>query len=513
MVRKKKRGKRLFMNFTDLIEDELNYTETENGAVALRSTKSGLLDAFSALATFRETDEDTIIKTFNLAYAENKELAMKLLFYVRDIRGGQGERRVFRVIMNYLAKNKPEVVIKNLDNFAFYGRYDDLLCLLDTPVEREVIDLIKETLDTDVKSVNNGGAPSLMAKWLPSINGVKNTRKVALKIVNGLNMSEREYRKTLSKLRKALDIVETKIVENRYEDIDFSKLPSKAQMVYHELFMRKAQERYLAYLKELMTGKAKINTGTLIPVDIVSKIMNGNVSLANRYLYEAMWQNLPNWFDGRNETGICVVDTSGSMWGVPMEVAISLGLYCADKCNGPFKDRFITFSSRPELVKVQGEDIIDKIHNMQHADWGMNTDFNKVLGLILDTAIKNDCSQSDIPNKLYVISDMQFDCASGRDTLHRDWVEKFAEHGYEMPAIVYWNVRTSNCGMFQEDKNGTNVAMVGGYSPVLFKNVIDGTQYETTVNEKGETVVKQKIDPITVMLTTLQAERYDRVRI
>lgn len=503
------------MNFTNLLENELNYTETENGAIALRSTKSGLLDAFSTLATFRETDEDTIIKTFNLAYAENKELAMKLLFYVRDIRGGQGERRVFRVIMNYLAKNKPEVVIKNLDNFAFYGRYDDLLCLLDTPVEREVLDLIKETLKADVKSVNNGGAPSLMAKWLPSANnGVKNTRNVALKIVNGLNMSEREYRKTLSKLRRALDLVEIKIAENRYEDIDFSKLPSKAQMVYRELFMRKAQERYLVYLKELMTGKAKINAGTLIPVDIVSKIMNNhNISLSNRYLYDAMWQNLPNWFEGRNETGICVVDTSGSMSGMPMEVAISLGLYCADKCNGVFKNSFITFSEYPELVKVQGEDIVDKVLNMRNADWGYNTDFNKVLQLILDTAIKNNCSQSDLPNKLYVISDMQFDYASGRDTLHRDWTEKFAEHGYEMPAIVYWNVRTSNCGMFQEDKNGTNVAMVSGYSPVLFKNVIDGTEYVETVNEKGETVVKQKIDPVVVMLTTLQSERYDRVRI
>lgn len=502
------------MNFTDLIENELNFTETENGAVALKSTKSGLLDAFSTLATFRETDEDTIIKTFNLAYAENKELAMKLLFYIRDIRGGQGERRVFRVIMNYLAKNKPEVVVKNLDNFAFYGRYDDLLCLLDTPVEREVLGYIYDTLKSDLKSVEQGGVPSLMAKWLPSINGVKNTRKVALKIVNGLNMSEREYRKTLSKLRKALDIVETKLCEKRYEEIDFSKLPSKAQMLYRELFMKHAEERYLVYLKELMTGKAKINAGTLIPVDIVSKIMNNyNISLANRYLYDAMWKNLPNWFEGKEETGLCVVDVSGSMHGTPMEVAISLGLYCADKCNGVFKNSFITFSSRPKLVKVQGEDIVDKIHNMRNADWGYNTDFNKVLEIILDTAIKNHCSQEEIPNKLYVISDMQFDYASGCNTLHRDWTEKFAEHGYEMPAIVYWNVRTSNCGMFQEDKNGTNVAMVGGYSPVLFKNVIDGTQYEEVVDEKGETVVKQKIDPMTVMLATLQNKRYDRVTV
>lgn len=499
-------------NFTDLIENELNYTETENGAIALRSTKSGLLDAFSTLATFRETDEETIIKTFNLAYAEDKELAMKLLFYVRDIRGGQGERRVFRVIMNYLAKNKPEVVVKNLDNFAFYGRYDDLLCLLDTPVEREVLGYIYDTLKSDLKSVEQGGAPSLMAKWLPSVNGVKNTRKVALKIVNGLNMSEREYRKTLSKLRRALDLVEIKIAENRYEEIDFSKLPSKAQMIYRELFMRKAQERYTVYLKELMLGKAKINAGTLIPVDIVSKIMNSNVSLANRYLYEAMWKNLPNWFEGKEETGLCVVDVSGSMCGVPMEVAISLGLYCADKSNGVFKNSFITFSGYPELVKVQGEDIVDKVHNMQNADWGMNTDFNKVLQLILDTAIKNNCSQSDLPNKLYVISDMQFDQANGRgNTLHRDWAKKFAEHGYEMPAIVYWNVITSNCGMFQEDKNGTNVAMVSGYSPVLFRNVIDGTEYVETVNEKGEKVVKQQIDPMNVMMTTLQNERYNRV--
>ena len=500
------------MNFTNLIENELNYTTTENGAVALKSTKSGLLDAFGKLGAMRTNEETEIIKTFNLAFAEDKELAMKLLFYIRDIRGGQGERRVFRVIMNYLAKNKPEVVIKNLDNFAFYGRYDDLLCLLDTPVERKVLGYIYDTLKSDLKSVKQGGAPSLMAKWLPSINGVKNTRKVALKIVNGLNMSERKYRKTLSKLRKALDIVETKLCEKRYEDIDFSKLPSKAQMIYRELFMRKAQERYTQYLKELMTGKVKVNAGTLIPVDIVSKIMDKNPSIAERYLYEAMWQNLPNYFEGRNETGLCVVDVSGSMWGTPMEVAISLGLYCADKCNGVFKNRFITFSEYPELVKVQGEDIVDKVLNMQNADWGMNTDFNKVLKLILDTAIQNNCSQSDLPNKLYVISDMQFDSAIGSgNTLHRDWAKKFAEHGYEMPAIVYWNVRTSNCGMFQEDKNGTNVAMVSGYSPVLFKNVIDGTEYVETVNEKGEKVVKQQVDPMNVMLTTLQNERYDRV--
>lgn len=499
------------MNFTDLLEDAVNFTETENGAVALKSTKSGLLDAFGKLGAMRTNEEVEIIKTFNLAFAEDKELAMKLLFYIRDIRGGQGERRVFRVIMNYLAKNKPEVVVKNLDNFAFYGRYDDLLCLLDTPVERYVLGLIKDTLETDVKSVDNGRVPSLMAKWLPSANGTKNTRQVALKIVSCLNMSERTYRKTLSKLRRALDLVEIKIAENRYEDIDFSKLPSKAQMVYRELFMRKAQERYLAYLKELMTGKAKVNAGTLIPVDIVSKIMDKNPSLAERYLYEAMWQNLPNYFEGRNETGLCVVDVSSSMYGTPMAVAVSLGLYCADKCNGPFKNRFITFSRNPELVKVRGEDIVDKVCNAQHAYWGMNTDFNKVLEIILDTAIKNHCLQEEIPNKLYVISDMQFDEAEGSNTLHRDWAKKFTEHGYEMPAIVYWNVRTSNCGMFQEDKNGNNVALVSGYSPVLFKNVIDGTEYVETVNEKGETVVKQKIDPVTVMLTTLQNERYDRV--
>jgi hypothetical protein len=501
------------MNFTELLEDELNYTTTENGAVALKSTKSGLLDAFGTLGAMRTNDEAEIIKTFNLAFAEDKELAMKLLFYIRDIRGGQGERRVFRVIMNYLAKNKPEVVIKNLDNFAFYGRYDDLLCLLDTPVERNVLGYINDTLKSDLISVNKGGAPSLMAKWLPSVNGVKNTRKVALKIVNGLNMSEREYRKTLSKLRKALDIVETKLCEKRYEDIDFSKLPSKAQMLYRELFMRHAEERYLEYLKQLSEGKAKINAGALLPVDIVGKVLRDyDVSLANRYLYDAMWKNLPNWFEGKEETGLCVVDVSGSMYGTPIEVAISLGLYCADKANGVFKNKFITFSEHPELVKVQGEDIVDKVINIENADWGYNTDFDKVLKLILDTAIKNNCPQSDLPNKLYVISDMQFDAANGTgNTLHRDWAKKFAEHGYEMPAIVYWNVATRKCGMFQEDKNGTNVAMVSGYSPVLFKNVIEGTEYVETVNEKGEKVVKQQIDPVTVMLTTLQNERYDRV--
>ena len=231
-----------------------------------------------------------------------------------------------------------------------------------------------------------------------------------------------------------------------------------------------------------------------------------------------MWNALPNYLEGLNETGICVVDTSGSMYGTPLEVALSLGIYCADKCNGPFKNHFLTFSSRPHLQEIVGETIVDKVANMERAGWEMNTNIEAVFNLILDTAIRNNLKQEDLPSKLYIISDMQFDTCIHVDERHKfsgtfmDAMEsKFAEHGYILPAIVYWNVRASNCGMFQKKFGDHNCCMVSGYSPSLFKSVIEGTDYIEEQKEDGTKITKQVIDPMTVMERTLNNERYDRV--
>ena len=512
------------LDFLKTLKEMDNFTFTENGAVALNSTQNYVLDAFGSLAAMKNSDQETILNTWYKAFATDKELAMRLLFYVRDIRGGQGMRRVFRVIARNMAFSNPDLMIKNLDNFLFFGRGDDVICLLDTPIEKEVIEWISSTLEQDIDAVKKGNFPSLLGKWLPSENASSaETKYFATKIRKGLGISSKDYRKLLSKLREKIGIVESLMSQNKWDKIDFEKLPSKASMIYSDAFMKHEEERYKKYLMDLAEGKAKVNAGALFPVDVIHKVLEKqyNCSLKDRYLLTAMWNSLHNYFDDVEETGLAVVDTSGSMYGTPIEVAISLGMYCADKARGPFHNHFITFSSNPKLQEIIGDTIVDKVNNLSRADWQMNTDLEKVFNLILSTAIANNMKQEDLPAKLYIISDMQFDKARRADygnkpkTFMQSMKEKYAENGYNLPAIVYWNVKASDCGMFQDTFEGENCAMVSGYSPSLFKSVIDGTEIEVeeVVTESGEVkkVEKQKIDPIVVMKTTLMNERYDRV--
>lgn len=516
-------------DFLTALKEVDNFTFTENGAGALRSTGNKMLDAFGSLAAMKDCDESTILHTFMGAFSEDKELAMKLLFYVRDIRGGQGMRRVFRIIVRYLANSYPEIIKKNLDNFLFFGRGDDLMVLFDTACEKDMIEYVRETLYNDFVSVGNGGSCSLLAKWMPSINTSSTEAvKLAKRFVKAFGITDKEYRKMLSALRREISIVESYMSANEWHKIPFDKLPSKAAMIYSDAFMKHCEKEYLKYLEDVAAGKAKVNAGALFPVDIIHNVMQKGYkySVKDKYLYDAMWKALPNFFGDTEETGMCVVDVSGSMYGVPMKVAISLGMYCADKCNGPFKNHFITFSAHPRLQEIKGDDIFQKVVNMQKADWEMNTNLESVFDLILDAAVSNHMKQEDLPSKLYIISDMQFDAARGGNTYYDHILEKyvtekrvpfmqtmkkkFADNGYVMPALVYWNVRASEAGMFQDTFEGENCCMVSGYSPSLFKSVIDGTEFVEKVVD-GKTVVEQKLDPMNVMMTTLNNERYDRV--
>ena len=512
------------MNFLESIKQINNYTYTENGATALKSTNSAVLDAFGMLGTYGKSHYlnesfDIVLDIFYKAWVEDKQLAIKLLFYMRDIRGGQGCRTLFRIIVTSLANTNPEYVINNLDNFLFYGRGDDLLCLLDTPIKEEVIKYIEEVLYEDMTSVKSGGSCSLLAKWLPSENASSKTTKYYARIlIEGLKTTPSKYRKMLSTLRKHITIVETLMSQNKWGQIDFEKLPSRAAMLYSNAFYKHVKDNYIEYLKNLASGNSKVNAGALFPVDIIHKVFMNyyGYSTKDKILYSAMWDALPNYFEeaGKDETGICVVDTSGSMYGTPFEVAVSLGMYCADKAKGPFKNHFITFSNKPQLQEIKGENIYEKVHCLYRADWGMNTNLEAVFDLILESAIRANLSQEDIPNKLYIISDMQFDAATtikNEGTFMDNMSAKFEEYGYTMPAIVYWNVRTSDCGMFQSTKDGINCCMVSGYSPSLFKSVLLGTEYEEVVNKDGSVSTKVKLDPMTIMLNTLNDERYDKV--
>lgn len=507
--------------FLEEVKEIQNYTFTENGAVALKSTGNAMLDAFGTLGAMKDSSVQDILRTFDRAFAEDPAMAMKLLFYIRDIRGGQGMRRVFRVIISHLALTHPGLVVANLENILFFGRGDDYLCLLDTPVKDEVIKYIHTVIKDDLQLIEYGHPCSLLGKWLPSENASSlETKRYAKELIKGMGMTPRKYRTTLSLLRKNIGIVESYMSQNEWDKIAFSKVPSRAAMIYSDAFQKHCLDEYIEYLKEVAAGNAKINAGALFPVDIVHKVFSlpyTTAALKDMYLLEGMWKALPNYFEGLDETGICVVDTSGSMYSTPMEVALSLGIYCADKCKGPFKDHFFTFSSKPTLQEIVGDTIVDKVKNMQRSDWGMDTNLEAVFELILDTAVKNHLKQEEIPAKLYIISDMQFNsCVRvGGDRMSGTFMDemerRFAEQGYTLPAIVYWNVRASQCGMFQQKFGDHNCCMVSGYSPSLFKAVIEGTEYVEETKVDGTTVTKQVIDPITVMNTTLNNPRYDRV--
>ena len=518
------------MNFVNALKETNNFTTTENGAIALKSTNSACLDAFGSLGAMRNNHDNgtRAINIFMAAFNENRELAMRMLFYMRDIRGGQGERQLFRDIVTYLATNYPDLVKKNLPNFLKFGRADDILCLLDTSISPTVIDFITLVIRNDVVAMNKGESITLMAKWLPSVNASsEKTKYYARKICKGLQWTERQYRKTLVRLRNYLKIVETKMSAREWSSIDYEAVPSKAASLYTKAFYNHDPKRYTNYVIDAANGKAKINAKALFPVDIIHKVraMGWTNDELQRAVLNAQWENLPNYFEGTNESAICMVDTSGSMSGQPIEVALSLGIYCADKCSGPFKGHFITFDSKPTVQEIKGRDIYEKVYSLKSINCA-NTDIERAFYLILQTAIENHAKQEDIPNKLYIISDMQFDEARGGGwswswrngdrspkplTFMQTMREKYALYGYTLPSIVYWNVRASECGMFQETIDGENCAIVSGYSPSLFEAVIKGTTYETVITEDGKEVVRQKIDPMTVMINTLMDERYDSV--
>ena len=513
-------------NFWNAMENEYNnmnnLTYTENGAVAYKSSGSKMLDAFGTLGAMRNEDENVIISTFEQAFNEDRALALKLLFYMRDIRGGQGQRRVFRTILKWLGDNHTDCVVNNLENILYFGRGDDYLCLLHTSAAEEVYEFMKQQISQDTLNMYANKEVSLLAKWLPSENtSSKKTREYANSIIRVWRWTPRRYRKVISELRKYIDVTERKMSAKEWKKINYESVPAKASMIYSDAFYRHDETGYVKYIQSLANG-GKVNAGSLFPVDIVHKAKNANnPSMKDRVLWDAMWKALPDYVYGRNETGICVVDTSGSMWGLPLEVALSLGMYCADRCNGPFKGKFITFSSDPQLVELKGSDIYEKLHNIREiVD---STNIQAVFELILQTAVKNKMKQEDLPSKLYIISDMQFNAATSSSWFSRNnngWVktpfmqimrDKFERAGYKLPALVYWNVRASNCGMFHQTVGGEDCCMVSGYSPSLFKSIIQGTTYEEVVKEDGTKTVKEVVDPINVMLATLNNSRYDRV--
>jgi len=476
------------------LKNEANRTLTENGATTLRSTGSDCLDLFATIGALRNAEDQEIIVRFARAYAEDRDLAMKMLFYSRDIRGGLGERRVFRTILKHLADVQPESVRKNLHLVSEYGRWDDLTVLFGTKCEKDAMAVIRDQLAKDLAALDAGENISLMAKWLPSVNTsnaavVKDGKRIA----KALGMKDAEYRRTLVKLRAKIRIIENNLRQKDYT-FEYSAQPSKAMLKYRKAFRRNDEERYTAFLERVSRGEETIHTGTLYPYDIVEKALRFRGDETERRTLDVTWNALEDYAPQGN--ALCVIDGSGSMyWGgtpIPATIALSLGMYFAEHCKGEFHNHFITFSHNPKLVEIKGKDLVEKVQYCETFNECANTNIQKVFDLILSTAVKNKLPQEELPEMLYFISDMEFDCcADNAELTNFEHAKKlFEDHGYKLPQVVFWNVQSRNQQQ-PVSMNEQGVILISGCTPRIFSMVANG-----------------KFDPVLLMKEVLLSERY-----
>ena len=481
----------------EYLKNEANRTYTENGAVTHATTYSDCLDLFATIGALRSSNEQEILKRFVRAFTEDPDLAMKTLFFARDVRGGLGERKVFRVCLQWLAHNAPASAKKNIPYVAEFGRWDDLLSLMGTPCEKDALRLIKQQLDADLESMDMGDDVSLLAKWLPSVNA-SNAQTVfyAKRIARFLGMSDAQYRKTLVKLREHIRIIENSLREKDYS-FDYSKQPSKAMFKYRKAFSRNDGERYGEFMNKVSRGEAQLHTGTLTPYEIIKPFFYDKVGEQEASAIDATWNAQEDFT--RDENALVVIDGSGSMYSrtdpMPATVALSLGIYYAERNTGAFRNHFITFSERPQLVEIKGKTILEKVRYCSQYNEVANTNIQKVFELILQTAVKNKVPQSEMPSTLYIISDMEFDyCTKGAELTNFEYAKKiFAEAGYQLPKVVFWNVQSRNQQQ-PVTQNEEGVALVSGCSPRIFNMLQSGN-----------------LSPLCYMLEILGTERYAKI--
>ena len=476
-----------------------NVTYTENGAITPRSTESDCLDLFATIGALRNASGDQIQKRFFRAYLENPDIAMKTLFYSRDIRGGLGERRVFREILKWLAENRKASLLANLEQIPEYGRWDDLLVLIDGNAGAEAGAFLKKQFQADMKALAAHEKISLLGKWLPSINASsENTVRLARRLAGVFGMRSVDYRKALSALRAEISIIENSLRREDYT-FDYGKQPSKALFKYRRAFMRNDGKRYGAFLARIEKGEIAMNTGALMPYDIIRATYNRRLSDEERAALDVTWNALEDFTGGEN--AIVVADGSGSMYGgrglIPATVAQSLAIYFAERNQGPFQGCFITFSETPRLVEIKGRDIVDKARYCESFNECADTNLQAVFELLVNAAVAKQATEEEMPATVYIVSDMEFNaitCSSSRSNF--EYARSlFESNGYKMPRVVFWNVNSrSEQQPATRDDNG--VVLVSGGSARLFSQVVRGNVS----------------NPYSFMMETLSNERYASIK-
>lgn len=515
------------MSFIEQMLNEIRGT-TENGAVGYVSTGKNLLDMNFAVSSMRKKAGHEITAKYERCLNEDVESAVAWLFFARDVRGGMGERRLFRLCMVHLAFEYTDLAERLLPLVPVYGRWDDVLVLLDTPLKIPVVKMLRAQLKEDWQSMQEGRSVSLLAKWMPSENASSfNTRCLARQLMSELGLTPRTYRKTLSALRRQISLVEQKMSDNEWGSIEYPEVPSRANLKYHRAFARHDPVRRNEYLESVNRGEAKMNAAVLFPHEIVHRYQvqkngfrfhvraeNTNPSL------EAMWRSLSDPDAEMENSTLVVADGSGSMWDVvdrkssvtALDVATAMAIWFSERLTGPYRNLYVTFSERPQFVDLRPcHTLAEKLFEAARHTECANTNVEAVFDLILETAVRNQSSQEDLPRNVLIISDMEFDaCTTCRPrgytqfgyglrtplnrTLFQEIEGRFRVHGYQMPRLVFWNVN-SRTGTIPVKENELGVALVSGFSPNVASMVMSG-----------------KTDPSEILQETLRSERYTPVR-
>ncbi len=489
-------------NFAEAMKNETRKTRTTNGAECYNTTNSALVDLFGSIGSLRGADETRIHSLFRSAYEEDALSATKILFYARDVRSGLGERETFRTLLRYCAFNYPEALRNNLEFIGTYGRYDDLYSLIHTPLEAEMWNAMKIQLMEDLHNMKQGKPISLLAKWIKTADASsKQTRDLGIRTALSLGYDVYTFKRMIRRMRKYLNVVEPKMSTNNWDKIEYREVPSKAMMNYRNAFIRHDTKRFDDYLSDVKAGKAKINSSTLYPYDIVRSYFNGDGSSD---VLEEQWKHLPNYLE-KEENVLVMCDTSGSMKfnnnALPLFAAIGLTLYFAERNVGAFHNLFLTFESDAHLMNIKGSDLRSKIDYISRAPWGGSTNIWAAFEDVLRIGINNHIADEDMPKALIIISDMQFDVCTGhgRTTswgFYDKMKERFEECGYTIPDIVFWNVNSLK-DTFHADANYKGVQMVSGCSAVTFKHVLDAIGYT----------------PYECMMKIINNERYSQITI
>lgn len=469
--------------FADALNRKSNTARTENGAKTYRTTLNPVLDFFYH-APARQDQDNTDL--FLAAYDADPLLAMKCLFYIRDCRGGKGQRRTYEDVMKYLASHNARLFSRVIGYSAEYGRWKDIIPFW---WNSDVINIVIKQLNADIGAEH----PSLLAKWMPSENTSSkeknvHTRELALHWITSLGMSPKNYRRMLSGIRRKINTPERQMSAGHWESINYEVVPSRAMKLYRKAFSRHDGERFGRFIEAAKSGEKKINSSQVYPHEIVWRFMIGKGDAA----LEAMWNQLPNYFGDEERKVFPLIDVSSSMrsYGV-MHIGIALGMYCAERNEGPFKDLFMTFSDRPQIVKIVGKGLAARINSIQHADWDGSTDLERAFLKILELAVKNDIPQEDMPTNFIILSDMEFNAPHIGGKNFTAIRKHYKAAGYEVPALTFWNLNSRN-NQTPVTKDTEDAFLVSGFSAETIGKVLN-TETST---------------PQDLMLETLNSERY-----